>query len=917
MSESSGEAGGRKDEAVVTVRREDDGDEQSVVLGGAGSASLSACGLVGFVEVRVSKACFGTLKEVSLASNAITEVDLTALSSCTALESVVLNSNSIRSIDLGPLRSCTRLQKLWLHRNKLASVDLSALSECAQLRSLYLDDNCMHSAGAIELAPLSQCRSLRSLRLGGNKLGGTLDVSALKNSSSLAMMDIGAQVKLQVMGENMTAQALPPALRRRSAQIEWMQPDDSCSESVKSIGDETKATAAATTASRSESPRRSCLLLGFEAHSLGAFYALFSTTMNVVMAGKLLDSRFSPNSGNRGVASNNGKTALHPATQLSFDIVVAEASCASEALEICAAGSKNVPVVLVVRQLQDIGETPLADTGSEAFAAVMCTPLDTNAARIVRDLAEEGAKMPSISRIGSAADLHKRSGSASRLEVDFSVLRAQAYRARWVQKHDARTTRDELTLSDSLRCGLPSSGRMDTEESALRLWLRRLGGSVRSEHWKSLATLFGLPNCCTEFLRKSVLLHTSDGEADQTFGYDVGTERVLAFWLHWMKSSCRELRLFTVLALSTGNKQLSTVSQDAFRELLIAAKTYLDRTLRMQQASSLATADIVRSSMISAVGQLLLGTNGECVPDKISASHFVKAKVCEALHAIESGTGASALRWLRFNQLEEVCSEFDRCAANAVGRGAHQLSTLTSKSCFLEFCMLRRLVVPEAAALLYDRFFKVRQTSHRYYGHSVQKNDMGLKVGSFTEPEHDVAAFGCFYMACQDLESSLYADYWFSVLDADGDGLVSLLDLSVWWNVKVWFMRDEQRNDIPSLEWLCIWLRDAMCAGGEFVLQEPLGLWSDLYLSRAAFRSLADLDRGFMLRALLFCDDEIETSSVSAQAVAPMSSSISSRMRMRSSNASTSAAVPVSGGTPCSTSAARIATTNALAPLSE
>jgi hypothetical protein len=152
------------------------------------------------------------LREVSLAANALTTIDLGPLAGCTALRVLALNSNKLRVIDLAPLRACLLLERLWLHDNALEHIDLTPLRTSTALRSLYLDDNAIHNT-SIDLAPLAGARHLRSLRLAGNRLAGSLDVTPLLSVPALSQFHYSPGVKLVATGDSTLAR-VSPALRR-------------------------------------------------------------------------------------------------------------------------------------------------------------------------------------------------------------------------------------------------------------------------------------------------------------------------------------------------------------------------------------------------------------------------------------------------------------------------------------------------------------------------------------------------------------------------------------------------------------------------------------------------------------------------------------------------------------------------------
>lgn len=163
------------------------------------------------------------LREISLAANAIDTIDLTPLSWCTNLVVLSLNSNRLSLVDLTPLASCKLLERLWLHDNKLEAIDLSPLASCHSLRSLYLEDNSIHH-NTIDLDVLYLTTNLRSLRLGGNKLAGKLNITPLLHCQSLSVFHIDTTVKLLAKGDAKQAR-VSPALRRVLTDITFVSPD--------------------------------------------------------------------------------------------------------------------------------------------------------------------------------------------------------------------------------------------------------------------------------------------------------------------------------------------------------------------------------------------------------------------------------------------------------------------------------------------------------------------------------------------------------------------------------------------------------------------------------------------------------------------------------------------------------------------
>lgn len=174
--------------------------------------SLSGLGLETVTMNALNSAVAVRVREISLAANALDCLDLSALSSCSALVVLTLNSNRISKLDLQPLAHCTKLERLWLHDNQLEQIDLSPLRACRMLRSLYMEDNSMHSS-TLDLSPLTATQNLRSLRLGGNRLGGKIDLTPLFQCPALSVFNIDTAVSLIADGDPTLAR-VSPALRR-------------------------------------------------------------------------------------------------------------------------------------------------------------------------------------------------------------------------------------------------------------------------------------------------------------------------------------------------------------------------------------------------------------------------------------------------------------------------------------------------------------------------------------------------------------------------------------------------------------------------------------------------------------------------------------------------------------------------------
>lgn len=160
------------------------------------------------------------LRELSLAANVLDCIDLSALSACPNLAVLTLNSNRLSHLDLTPLSHCPNLERLWLHDNCLTSLDISALSTCKALRSLYLEDNSLHDV-SLDLSPLEHTQNLRSLRLGGNHLNGSLDLTPLLQCPALSVFNVDTSVQL-IANADSTQARVSPALRRIVLDIKFL-----------------------------------------------------------------------------------------------------------------------------------------------------------------------------------------------------------------------------------------------------------------------------------------------------------------------------------------------------------------------------------------------------------------------------------------------------------------------------------------------------------------------------------------------------------------------------------------------------------------------------------------------------------------------------------------------------------------------
>ena len=121
------------------------------------------------------------LMRMFLSSNLLQTIDLSPLSSCTNMQQLLLSNNLLHAVDISPISSCTNLQGLWLDGNKLERLDLSPLASCKDLQGLWLSDNHLTR---VDLTPLGSCTNLQRILLHGNNLQ-EIDLSPLASCSAL------------------------------------------------------------------------------------------------------------------------------------------------------------------------------------------------------------------------------------------------------------------------------------------------------------------------------------------------------------------------------------------------------------------------------------------------------------------------------------------------------------------------------------------------------------------------------------------------------------------------------------------------------------------------------------------------------------------------------------------------------------
>jgi len=151
------------------------GDKEDIELEDTTRINLNSKGIskIDLTQIRFHPC----LRELYLADNKMTGIDLQPLSTAKNLQILDVSSNQLKKIDLSPLHSCTSLNYIDLSDTSMTRVDLSPLESCTNLQFLKMSMNRLRN---VDLSPLSSCTNLHSIELFRNKLR-KVDVTPLEN----------------------------------------------------------------------------------------------------------------------------------------------------------------------------------------------------------------------------------------------------------------------------------------------------------------------------------------------------------------------------------------------------------------------------------------------------------------------------------------------------------------------------------------------------------------------------------------------------------------------------------------------------------------------------------------------------------------------------------------------------------------
>jgi len=833
------------------------------------SGTVSVC-KVGWNSIALgTDQCAVELRNLSLANLGLKSLDLSSLGVCIRLESLTLNSNQLTFLDLSPLKACRELQKLWLHNNKLSSLDLEPIRNCVKLRSLYLDSNHFNTQNSLTLDALQDHRQLRSLRLGGNTFGGVLDVSGLASCVSLTSLDIGSNVRL-IVACDISANSLAPGLRRRSSQLEWVKEKKNGGESGKlkvqsQVSDQqavvvkSSAVGNGSVAERKSREEKelhaeqkvgSCLILGFQTNSSSSFESMLSPHLEV-----------------RTVRTANGNSGASLGLKATaWDVIVADASMWNSVQDIHAVIAGHPPVVMVVQKVEDVLDSA-ENLKYNSATAVMCAPLDTYAAECIANIASlqrEEARQIAISHGNALENVDTQSRA-----IDFESVRQKCIANGWilrdsVMKLNGHHPEPKNNVSNK---GVPMISSLEeraaSEESVVRMWFRRRGGRCTLVHFPLLTSLIGLPKCAHKMLAVLVMkfagteiLSSETPLNSLAFTGDITDVQFLNFWKLYLRPYDAEHRLFIILSnwtqlryANASARQLNRVVLGSILELLCAtAGVY---SLNTKDSSVVGHMESSRELIVTAVAMMMFSINPiGCTSSQVhllpvSMHSVISSRLSSNLRGTESGSFEGLLHWLRKTELQTVSQELNEFFSR--GPEFKVKDPLAIATCFEE----RRLLHSEATRRVFYRL-----------------------AGSRKSTSVDVLRFVCVLLSSYESSTDASAEFWFHVLDHDADGKINVLDLSVWWDMKQVFWTSENRGNMPTLEWFCIWLRDALRSSEVTPTKatlnktnEKLGRLMELEVSKKQFLQISQADREFVLRCLLFCDDDLETMETNASLV--------------------------------------------------
>jgi len=173
-----------------------------------------------------------SLKHIVVSRSRIKSIDLEPLSACTNLETISLSSK-LEEIDLHPLCNLGSLKEIDLSNNELTEISLPQMTAGSNLRNINLNHNQLTH---LNLNPLRNCIYIENLDLGWNPIAEieTENLPCLKNLSSLNLqrtelkrIDLtfirGAQLTdIEIRGDHLSSLDLSPlseCIRLKQVQI--------------------------------------------------------------------------------------------------------------------------------------------------------------------------------------------------------------------------------------------------------------------------------------------------------------------------------------------------------------------------------------------------------------------------------------------------------------------------------------------------------------------------------------------------------------------------------------------------------------------------------------------------------------------------------------------------------------------------
>jgi Leucine rich repeat len=848
------------------------------------------------------------LTALILNGNALASLDLGPLAATPRLERLWLHNNALTELDLSPLAACTSLRSLYLDANKLdtAPLDLTPLAAAGScLRALRLGRNRL--AGELDITPILQCQALSTLdtcasvkltaRTGGavpaplppalRRRAATVHWTSAESesdsdgSSSDGLATEVADLVLPAPGSHhQQHQQQQPALLTSTEPLASFSHGDPVSLPESSNLNELVAHI---TASPLSHRVHATVVVGFRRSSRFAAEALLHEHGRLTTA--VVES-----------SEGHGAVALARAGALDKCAVFLVRPDAASLVAALRSQDADLPIVVVGHSEDEGG--PCEGAGATCFLE---EPLGQRHALTIRSLAHQRvkAKRPHLVLPGeleggasSSADVDRSAPSVSvhaishlstsvpqvsqgavsngKLPVSAASHGAVASTGLLMRSRAPLPLRvvSELSLTPRPRgprrpptidfnrlrertAGVSSGRSSRVEASAVGMLFSRCGGRAFPPDFSAIATLCGLPVCCSSSLHAAAKAFgleangktaaspalspvsimafgtvssspaygssptANEPDAGKSFGADtidssdehdrqadgVSFETFQEFWSEQLRHRDAETRLYNVL--KTAYVSEGGVPAAAIHEL--AAALVMTRSFDMDASDMRALAAAVLSFEIKGVSWHWL-----------RRQEMSRVKLAAALLAAEAGMYNGVAAHLRADRLSDIRTAFAAASGKRVGTSA-------------------RVLAKDVTWLNKERGLLSKRAVEAIFARHGLEGRGGM----------DLAHFAPMWLSVSNPSSRSAIEYLFDVLDADADGYLTAVDVAHFYAEK----RDVLVQDgfIPTMfEHVWNGLVDSAVSPGR----------GKRSVSLPDVRQMCTRDVTSLFRSLLFVDDD-------------------------------------------------------------